>query len=731
MQGSRWPSLFGLLYVTSLATASAVGVLPERFALYGLAVLALSWGQYRRWRTRGGLLVRERLIASSVVAGLLGPIDAVSAVLLASVVSGRKRQVVSERVREMGFTGVASLGALVLVAGAEPIPRALAAITLWWVLYAALQRAGGRRLTETRSAAFRARVNSGRLEIAVSFALGISAAGFSAAWGSVVVPLTVGMLMAFSVSWISMAIHDLRERNAREVTRFQTLAASVASCLVSRHGVDAQSPTRVAALAHAIGLSYRGQELALAVEEAALLKNIGLLALSTEVLERSAGERTPVGVQLPATCAVLRNVPLSESVRSAILHQHERWDGRGQPQGLMRNDIPASAQVLAAAAALDRMLASSGGADEVARCAFESMAARELDPGLVSCVLQNWQKIVAAPVDSELLFLAKRDEQESPLAEALRTRLDAERVLFREVRQVLSDAPVLEKHALDSLVALLRRKIPVHALAIVDASVDDFEPLVITTRHFDGHALASLIYTFDTVPDTSERFVIASIPGESATLIIELDGPCPRADARLLVDVLARMLRPNVVARRATEAVKSVAFLDALTQLGNRRAFDEEQPKMLGRARATDTPFSVLLVDADDLKKVNDTWGHETGDMVLKRLADVLRGMLRGDDSAARIGGDEFVVLLEACDAAGARLVMERVFAGLEANPVQLPNGEPYVVRASIGTAVWPDDADRMQDLRELADRRMYAAKKANKACRGDLPRHQLTSFDA
>merc|ERR1711981_1529823 len=95
VQGSRWPSLFGLLYVTSLATASAVGVLPERFALYGLAVLALSWGQYRRWRTRGGLLVRERLIASSVVAGLLGPIDAVSAVLLASVVSGRKRQVVS------------------------------------------------------------------------------------------------------------------------------------------------------------------------------------------------------------------------------------------------------------------------------------------------------------------------------------------------------------------------------------------------------------------------------------------------------------------------------------------------------------------------------------------------------------------------------------------------------------------------------------------------------------
>ena len=630
----------------------------------------------------------------------------------------------------MVFTGVASLGGLGLVAGTGPMSRALATVCLWWLFYAAFQRSGGRRLTESRTTAFRARLYSGRLEIGISLALGLSAAGFSAAWGGVVVPLTVGLLAAFSASWISMVMHELRERNAREVTRFQTLAASVASCLVSRHGVDAQSPTRVAALAHAIGLSYRGQQLAVAVEEAALLKNIGLLALSTEVLERTAGDRTPVGVQLPATCAVLRNVPLSESVRSAILHQHERWDGRGQPQGLVRNDIPASAQVLAAAAALDRMLASSAGADEVARCAFESMAARELDPGLVSCVLQNWEKIVAAPVDSELLFLAKRDEQASPLAEALRTRLDAERVLFREVRQVLSDAPVLEQHALDSLVDLLRRKLPVHALAIVDASVDDFEPLVITTRHFDGHALASLIYTFDTVPDTSERFVIASIPGESATLIVELDGPCPRADARLLVDVLARMLRPNVVARRATEAVKSVAFLDALTQLGNRRAFDEEQPKMLGRARATDTPFSVLLVDADDLKKVNDSWGHETGDLVLKRLADVLRGMLRGDDSAARIGGDEFVVLLEACDAAGARLVMERVFAGLEANPIQLPNGDPYVVRASIGTAVWPDDADRMQDLRELADRRMYAAKKANKACRGDSPRNQLTSFE-
>ena len=728
VRAERWPSAVGMFYVTSLAVLAGVGWLPERFAMYGLGVLALSWAQNRRWRSRGGLLVRERHVASSVVAALLSPVEAISAVLLASVISGLRPQVLRDRWREVLFTGLASLAGDLLLVSEGSASRAFGAVTVWWLLHALFQRSHGHRLSETRATAVLARLRSARLEYALAAGLAAIGAVIVAQLGgrSIAAPLSVGLALVFAISWISMSIHQLRERHAREALRFHSLAASVASCLGSRHGVDGESPIRVASLGHAIALRVGDVELALAVEEAALLKNLGFLALSSEVLERTAAKRAAVGVHLPATCAVLRNVPLAEGVRDAILNQHERWDGRGQPIGLMRTAIPLSAQVLSAAGALERILSCDDATDEVSRTRFESMAAREFDPGLVACVLEHWDAIVSTRLDCQVLLAVDGEELNSPLVSALRTRLDSERRLFREVRQVLARSPVLQEAALDEIVTLLRKKLPVHGLCIVDASVDSPAPLVITTQHFDADAAASLVYAFESAPASPERFVLASLPGESATLIMELDGPCPLAETRLLADVLARMLRPSVVARRTTEAVRTVAFVDALTRLGNRRAFDEEQPKMLGRARATETPFALLVVDADELKSLNDTCGHDIGDAALCRLADVLRGMLRGDDSAARIGGDEFVVLLEACDGAGARLVMERIVAGLEANPLLLSNGERYTVRASIGMAVWPEDGDAMADLRTLADRRMYAAKAANKS-RGQAPRSTST----
>jgi diguanylate cyclase (GGDEF)-like protein len=159
--------------------------------------------------------------------------------------------------------------------------------------------------------------------------------------------------------------------------------------------------------------------------------------------------------------------------------------------------------------------------------------------------------------------------------------------------------------------------------------------------------------------------------------------------------------------------VQQQALTDELTSLANRRRFMAEFRREAQRADRTETPLSVIVLDLDDFKQINDTWGHDTGDAVLRGLADVLAGATRTVDLPARLGGEEFAVLLPNTDAEGARGVAERVQRDLA--EMRVPAGDEKVtVTASFGISSFPEGAE-LADLLNDADRCLYDAKRAGK----------------
>ena len=153
---------------------------------------------------------------------------------------------------------------------------------------------------------------------------------------------------------------------------------------------------------------------------------------------------------------------------------------------------------------------------------------------------------------------------------------------------------------------------------------------------------------------------------------------------------------------------------DELTGLANRRRFMEVVELELKRAERFQSPLGLLLVDLDDFKLVNDRFGHGTGDEVLRALSDVFRESLRDVDLAARLGGEEFAVLLPETDYPGAAGVAERLRAGLASLELKAPEGERFGVTASFGVAVYPE-AQSVDELLRAADAALYRAKAEGK----------------
>ncbi len=172
-----------------------------------------------------------------------------------------------------------------------------------------------------------------------------------------------------------------------------------------------------------------------------------------------------------------------------------------------------------------------------------------------------------------------------------------------------------------------------------------------------------------------------------------------------------------LVARRLTGLQAQLthqAFHDALTGLPNRSLFADRVEQALLRAARSGTAVSVLFLDLDDFKTVNDSLGHDAGDQLLVEVAHRLRGALRSTDTPARLGGDEFAVLVEdLSDAADVELVADRLLRVLSA-PFLLA-GTEVLVRSSIGLATNSDDLSDGGRLLSAADAAMYAAKIAGK----------------
>jgi len=164
---------------------------------------------------------------------------------------------------------------------------------------------------------------------------------------------------------------------------------------------------------------------------------------------------------------------------------------------------------------------------------------------------------------------------------------------------------------------------------------------------------------------------------------------------------------------RLYESARSLADRDPLTGFYNHRALYERLGEEFVRSRRAHRPLSLLMLDLDDFKLVNDTFGHQFGDRCVVHLAEVVKSTLRASDVAARYGGDEFAVILPDTDEVAAQGVAERITDELARNPLVADGRGPVQVSVSIGVAALAADVRTPTDLVGAADARMYAAKLA------------------
>lgn len=185
--------------------------------------------------------------------------------------------------------------------------------------------------------------------------------------------------------------------------------------------------------------------------------------------------------------------------------------------------------------------------------------------------------------------------------------------------------------------------------------------------------------------------------------------PHMRVEAQL-ADAHAQMRAQSLEIKSLHKALEHQAIRDSLTQLLNRRFLEETLPKAVARANRNRSPISILILDVDELKHVNDIYGYEAGDQVLQNLAKVLLKGTRKEDVAVRLGGDEFLILIPEAGLEVGMKCAEKIREGVEKMDTEV-QGRRIGITVSIGVAEYPSSSEEIRDVMRKADQALYRAK--------------------
>ncbi|MDQ0453995.1 PleD family two-component system response regulator [Rhizobium paknamense] len=248
-------------------------------------------------------------------------------------------------------------------------------------------------------------------------------------------------------------------------------------------------------------------------------------------------------------------------------------------------------------------------------------------------------------------------------------------------------------------------------LIIVNSNLEDYDPLRLCSQLRSLERTRFIPVLFIAEQNEESRIVRALDLGVNDYIVRPIDPN--ELVARSLTQI--RRKRYNDRLRMSVQHTIELAVTDGLTGLNNRRYLDSHLRVLFDRATARNRPLTVCLTDIDRFKQVNDTYGHEAGDDVLREFATRIRSTVRGADLACRFGGEEFVVVMPDTALDAAAKVAERLREVIEQKPFRLQDGTELSITASLGLAAIAPELPSPEHLLRQADRALYQAKNSGR----------------
>jgi diguanylate cyclase (GGDEF)-like protein/putative nucleotidyltransferase with HDIG domain len=507
-----------------------------------------------------------------------------------------------------------------------------------------------------------------------------------------------------------------------------------------------------------------------AVEIGALLHDIGKLAVPEHILSKpgplTPDERTKMQMHAEIGAQIVGAVPFPCPVAPLVRSHHERWDGSGYPSGLRGEQIPIGARVLSVVDCFDALTSERPYRPAISKDAairiLEAEAGKAFDPAIVARFSELLPVLTPPRSDDFLRRLRRSGEPAShqlPVDAVERSGADA----FAEIASANRENHALYEIAqstgrttsltemMTSVSAQLSTLVPFSSCALfVRRGEEDLRCRFATGLHADlledasiaeGNGLSGWVARHrrplvNGLPAT--EFNGAGLPTTDIHLQSALICPLMvgddvigtiavyhhvaewyTEDHRRVLDQVARQAAAGVHNTLLFERTQEQAFKDALTGLANPRVLQFQVARELARARRTSSPFSLVLLDLDNFKVINDEYGHLAGDRALQEVAKVLQQTTRPYDTCVRYGGDEFVVLLPSSGSAEAEEQRRRVQEAVAAISLHTEDGREIPLRVSAGASVFPDDGETYERLLARADRRMYRNKAESKTLAG------------
>ncbi len=592
----------------------------------------------------------------------------------------------------------------------------------------------------------------------------------------VMLVVPVPLIIYFTFKTYNAKIEDerrhLEEVNEIHRSTLEALAMAIDAKDQTTHSHIRRVQIYARRLGERLGLSEKEQK---ALEAASLLHDIGKLGVPDYILNKPGKltefEFEKMKIHPVVGAEILSNVKFGFPVAAYVRSHHERWDGRGYPDGLKGEEIPLGARILALVDHFDALHSERPYRKALTRHEaighIKSLSGTFFDPALVRLFLER-----LGGMDAEIgLTVADEPdvnsspgrveenssapaagyaEERGPLTQVALYRIAAahqEVLTLHDIARVLSSSLSLQD-TVAIVTSRIANLVPYSTCVIylLDAGKTSVRAEYASGLHKEmfrrrtfrvgegitGWVVANHRPMYNTSPLLDLSFLGVEIAESYRAVVVfpairggetigavglySMDLASYSEEHLRLLEMIMQPVSDALHNALLFENARQTALTDLLTGLPNMRAFGVHFDRELSAASRSHHPLSILVIDLNDFKKVNDTHGHMVGDRVLVQIGRTIRGQVRDIDLVARYAGDEFVALLPMTDQDQASFVINRIQAAIGDYAFLSSEGETVRITASIGAATVPADGHTFEELMMQADKRMYRTKDDVKA---------------